>query len=112
MSDNGHNGDGDTGHDPPPGHINLRLERCEQCGDVVVKAMTLGPTLRLASNGPIGKPSSAQWKITSSWTGCKSPTTPKRDPSEFDFYWLILPVIDCPRTFTGNGRSFAATSYP
>jgi hypothetical protein len=48
MSDNGHNGDGDTGHDPPPGYINLRLERCEQCGDVVVKAMTLGV------NPPVG----------------------------------------------------------
>jgi hypothetical protein len=48
MSDNGHNGDGDTAHDPPPGYINLRLERCEQCGDVVVKAMTLGV------NPPVG----------------------------------------------------------
>lgn len=48
MSLNGHNGDGDTGHDPPPGHIDLRLERCEQCGDVVVKAMTLGV------NPPVG----------------------------------------------------------
>ena len=71
TSDNGHNGDGDTAHDPPPGYINLRLERCEQCGDVVVKTMTLGvnPPVGVKS-AMIGKPSSAQWKITLLWTGC------------------------------------------
>jgi hypothetical protein len=48
MNGTGDNGYGDTDHDPPPGHINLRLERCGQCGDVVVKAMTLGV------NPPVG----------------------------------------------------------
>jgi hypothetical protein len=38
----------DLGFDPdrpPPGHIDLRLERCEHCGEVAVEAMTLGENL-------------------------------------------------------------------
>jgi hypothetical protein len=48
-----HNGDGGTGHDSLPAHINLRPERCEQCGDVVVvKAMALrvNPLVRIKWN--------------------------------------------------------------
>ena len=78
MSDNGHSGNGDSGRDPPPGHINLLLERCDQCGDVVVKAMTLGV------NPPVGM----------KWTYRKTVGCPVEDHLVVD----LLHVTNNPRT--------------
>ena len=80
MSDNGHNQDVSTGDDPPPGYINLRLEPCAECGEVVLKAMTVG----------------AKPFANLKWTFRKSETE-RSEEGDFHFIVDMLHITNDPR---------------